>query len=102
MCFPAVLWSSSRQLPPDRPEYRDAATLCSNIATDIKAWLNVFKEEVSKLSLEVHWEKTKVMHIGDGPNPLPINISIAVVEFISSFNYLGSIIMNTGNIWQHK
>ena len=73
-------------------------TLFSNTATDHVARFYIFDEKASKLSLEVSWEETEVMYVGDIPYPLPITISSVVVEFASSVNYLGSIIMNTGDL----
>ena len=75
-------------------EYVDEITMFSNMATDLEARLYVFGEDVSKLGLELSWGKTKVIHVRDGPDPL--TISSAVVEYVSSFNYLASIIIHTG------
>ena len=69
-------------------EYVDNTTLFSNMATAFEAGLIVFKEEASKVVLEVTWGKSKVMYIGDGPDPQPITISSEVVKFTSSNNYL--------------
>ena len=79
-------------------EYVNDTTLFSNKTTELKAGFNFFKEEPSVLSLEVSWENSKVMHIRDGPDPPPITISSTVVEFVISFKFLGSIMMNTGDL----
>lgn len=57
------------------------------------------------MGLKVSWAKTKLMCIG-GEAPSPLHISGEEVEFVTSFNYLGSIVTNNGNIateinWRH-
>ena len=38
--------------------------------------------------------KTKLMHVGEGPDPPSPNIDGNVVEFADSFVYLGSTVTN--------
>ena len=38
------------------------------------------------------------MHVGDGAGPPPIVIGSTTIEFVDSFNYLRSLILNTGDL----
>ena len=44
-------------------EYANNATMFSNTITELKAGLNVFQEQASKLGLQVGWEKIKLKHV---------------------------------------
>ena len=79
-------------------KYSDDNTMLSNTITDLKAGLNVFQEEASKLGLQVSLEKTKLMYVSDGPDPPPITAETITAELMNSFNYLGSTVMNIGNL----
>ena len=78
-------------------EHADISTMFSNTSTDLEAGHNVFQEEASELGLQVSWEETKLMHVGDSPGPPLITAGTIAVEFVNSFSYLGSPVMNTGN-----
>ncbi|XP_035696641.1 uncharacterized protein LOC118430043 [Branchiostoma floridae] len=60
--------------------------------------LTVYDEEAKKLGLSINWSKTELMHIGDGPDPEPLIFNQCIVNFVSSFKYLGSIISKTGDL----
>ena len=38
------------------------------------------------------------MHVGDGADPHPIVIRSITIDFVDSFNYLGSLILSTGDL----
>ena len=63
-----------------------------------KLYLMSSKEEFSKLGLQFSWEKAKLMHDDDGPDPPTTTMGIVPVEFMSSFNYLGSTVTNAGDL----
>ena len=74
-------------------EYADDTTLFSDTAADLVAGLSIFQEEASKFGLQVSWEKTKLIHVGDGADPPPIVIVSTTIDFfffLDSFNYLKS------------
>ena len=79
-------------------EYADNTTLFSNPVIDLEARCNVFQEEAFQLHLQVSWEKTKLMHVCDGPDPPPTTAGTIAVEFLNSLNYLGSTVMNSGDL----
>ena len=79
-------------------EYAVNTTMFSNTVIDREAGLIVFQEDAWKLDHHLSWEKTKLMHVGYGPEPPPITPVTIVVESVSLFYYLGSTIMNTGDL----
>lgn len=79
-------------------DYADDTTLFCNSRGDMERALTIFGDEATRLGLRVNWQKTKLMYVGDGPDPPPINIGAESVEFVPSFVYLGSEVTNDGNI----
>ena len=79
-------------------EYADDTLILATTTEQLREALVIYQEEANKLGLKVSWPKTKAMHIGDGPRPLPINIGNDSVEFVDSFVYLGSLITNNGDM----
>ena len=64
-------------------QYSDNTTMFSNTSTDLEVGLNVFQVEASKLGPQASWEKTKLLHVGDGPDPSPITVgTIAICELL--------------------
>ena len=62
-------------------EYADDTILLSN-GNDIEkltAALSVYDRESRKLGLKVSWAKTKLMHVGEGPDPPSLNIDIGML-----------------------
>ena len=58
----------------------------------------MFDAEAQKLGLQINWDKTKLMVVGDGPNPDPPLFHNIAVEFVDSFIYLGSTLSRTGDL----
>lgn len=79
-------------------EYADDTTLFSNSLQHLSSALTIYQTEAAKLGLQVSWQKTKLMYIGDGPSPPPLSSGSDEVEFVSSFIYLGSTITNNGDL----
>jgi len=79
-------------------EYADNTILLSNDIEKLTAALSVYDRESRKLGLKVSWAKTKLMHVGEGPDPPSLNISGNAVEFADSFVYLGSTGTNNGDL----
>ena len=52
----------------------------------------------NQLGLQVSLEKSKLIQVGDGPNPPIITSRTVVAEFMNSFNSLGSTATNTCNL----
>lgn len=50
--------------------------------------------EAAKVGLQVSWTKTKVMHMGEGPDPAPLQFGNDIVEFVNVFVYPGSTATN--------
>ena len=71
-------------------EYADGTILLSNDIDKFTAALSVHDRESCKLGLKVSWAKTKLMHVGEYPDPPSLNIDGNAVEFADSFVYLGS------------
>ena len=78
-------------------EYASDTIMFSKTLTDFKAWLIVFQKEVSKLGFQGSWEKTKLIHVSDGPDPPPITAG-TVVKSTNSLNYQGSTVISTGSL----
>jgi len=55
-------------------EYTDDTILLSNDIEKLKAVLSVYDRESLKLGLKVSWAKTKLMHVGESPDPPSPNI----------------------------
>ena len=84
-------------------EYADDTAMFSSTITDLKTGLHVSQEEASRLGFEVSWEKTKLVHAGDDPDPSPISVGTVAVEFVNFFNYLGSTVTNKGDLkWRDQ
>ena len=79
-------------------EYADDAAIFATYQNDISAALAIFDAEACKLGLRTSWAKTKIMKFGDVPSPPSLHICNSYVEFVDKFNYLGSIITNTGDL----
>jgi len=70
----------------------------SNDIEKLTAALSVYDRESRKLGLKVSWAKTKLMHVGEGPDPPSLNIDGNAVEFANSFVYLGSTVVNNSDL----
>ncbi|KAJ8287175.1 hypothetical protein GJAV_G00048520 [Gymnothorax javanicus] len=79
-------------------EYADNTTLFSSSLQDLSSALTIYTSEATKLGLQVSWQKTKLMYVGDGPDPPPLYVGSDAVEFVSSFTYLGSTITDKGDL----
>jgi len=79
-------------------EYADDTILLSNDMEKLTAALSVYDRESRKLGLKVSWTKTKLMHVGEGPDPPSLSIDGNAVEFADSFVCLGSTITNNGDL----
>ena len=79
-------------------EYADDTAILSGTFAEITHALEVFDTEARKLGLQINWDKTKLMMIGDGPIPEPPVFDGHVVEFVDSFIYLGSSLTRTGEL----
>ncbi|KAI8496714.1 hypothetical protein Bbelb_253690 [Branchiostoma belcheri] len=79
-------------------EYADDTTLLADTPQRLRDALVVFDAEASKLGLSINWSKTELMHIGDGPDPAPLSFNNTTVNFVSTFNYLGSTVSRTGDL----
>ena len=79
-------------------KYADNTILLFNDIEKLTAALSVYDHEPHKLGLKVSWAKTKLMHVGEGPDPPSLNISGNAVEFADSFVYLGSTGTNNGDL----
>ena len=79
-------------------EYADDTALITGTLEDIIRALDIFDEEARKLGLVINWDKTELMHVGDGPDPQPLLYDGTEVKFVPKFKYLGSIITNTGDL----
>ncbi|KAI8486243.1 hypothetical protein Bbelb_359590 [Branchiostoma belcheri] len=79
-------------------EYADDTTLLADTPQRLRDALAVFDAEASKLGLSINWSKTELMHIGDGPDPAPFSFNNITVNFVSTFNYLGSTVSRTGDL----
>ena len=79
-------------------EYADDTALFSNTLEEITQALTVFDEEAKKLGLQINWDKTELMLVGDGPEPQPLTFDGIQVKFVSKFKYLGSTIANNGDL----
>ena len=79
-------------------EYVDDTTLFTESVTDMSSALQIYSKETAQLGISVNWSKTKLMHIGDGPDPTSIDIDGTEVEFIAFYTYLGSTVINTGDL----
>ena len=76
----------------------DIALVCENL-TDIQTALETLASAAEKLSLNVHWTKTKIFPVDKTPcSPLTaIEVFGQDVEIVKRFNYLGSIVFSNGN-----
>ena len=72
--------------------------LCTELVADISSALQIYCEEAAWLGLTVKLSKTKLMHIGDGPDPPSIDIDGTEVEFIASYTYQDSTITSMGKL----
>ncbi|KAI8510934.1 hypothetical protein Bbelb_118500 [Branchiostoma belcheri] len=79
-------------------EYADDTTLLADTPQRLRDALAVFDAEASKLGLSINWSKTELMHIGDGPDPAPFSFNNITVNFVSTFNNLGSTVSRTGDL----
>ncbi|GAB1609994.1 hypothetical protein Ahia01_001285300 [Argonauta hians] len=78
-------------------EYTDDTALFCSSRIQLEGTLGHYQKEANKLGLKDNWRKTKLMLVGDEV-PLPLHVDGEEVEFVSSFNYLGSTITNNGNL----
>jgi len=79
-------------------EYADDTILLSSDIEKLTAALSVYDGESRKLGLKVSWAKTKLMHVGEGPDTPSLNIDGNAVEFADSFVCLGSTVANNGDL----
>lgn len=79
-------------------EYADDTILLSTSLSQLRDTLGICSEEAEKLGLQVSWIKTKYMYIGDGPHPIPLRFGNDIVEPVSNFVYLGSLVTNNGDL----
>ena len=79
-------------------EYANDTTLFRDRVADLKAGLNIFQKETSKLGLQESWEKTKLMHVGNSADLLSTANESTTIDFMDSFNYLRSLILSTGDL----
>jgi len=79
-------------------EYADDTILLSSDIEKLTAALSVYDRESRKLGLKVSWAKTKLIHVGEGPDPPSLNINENAVEFADSFVYLASRVTNNGDL----
>ena len=63
-------------------EYADDTAILTGMLKEIEEALRIFKEEAEKLGLSVNWEKTKLMRVGDGPDPDNLTFEGEKVEFV--------------------
>ena len=75
----------------------DTAALTEDLPTLVLA-LDTFAEEAAKLGLKINWNKTELMHVGDGEDPQPLIYDGIEVKFVPKFKYLGSILTKTGDL----
>ena len=76
---------------------KDTAALTEDLPTLVLA-LDTFAEEAAKLGLKINWDKTELMHVGDGEDPQPLIYDGIEVKFVPKFKYLGSILTKTGDL----
>lgn len=50
----------------------------SNSVDQLRVSLTVYQAGATKFGLQVSWAKTKLMHVGDGPDPPPDQCSLCV------------------------
>ena len=79
-------------------EYADDTLLLGSSLEDIRQALTTYEIEAAKLGLKVNWTKTKLMRVGDGPDPPSLIVNGETVEFVPSFVYLGSTVSHTGDL----
>ncbi|KAI8518905.1 hypothetical protein Bbelb_021620 [Branchiostoma belcheri] len=79
-------------------EYADDTTLLADTPQRLRDALAVFDAEAAKLGLSINWSKTELMHIGNGPDHAPFSFNNITVNFVSTFNYLGSTVSRTGDL----
>ena len=60
-------------------------------------FFTTYSAKASNFILAVNWSKPKMMHVGDRGDPNPITTDRGQAEFVSIFNYLGSMVSNIGN-----
>ena len=48
--------------------------LLSSSYSQLRDTLGIYTEEAEKLDLHLGWTKTKFMYVGDGPDPLPLQL----------------------------
>jgi len=75
-------------------EYADDTILLSNDIEKPTAALSVYDRESRKLGLTVSWAKTKLMHVGEGPDPPSLNID---GNLRIPFVYLGLTVTNNAD-----
>ena len=78
-------------------EYADDNTFSDTVADPV-AGLSIFQEEAFKFGLQVSWEKTKLMSVGDGTDPPPIVIGSTTIDFVDSWNYIRPFILSKGDL----
>ena len=79
-------------------EYADDTVALSDDLENLILALDTFAEEASKLGLKINWDKTELMHIGDGEDPEPLVYDNIEVKFVPKFKYLGSILTKNGDL----
>ena len=89
------MWLGEYQLT--ELEYANDTTLFAESVTDMSTTLKIYSEEAAQLRLRVNWSNTKLMHIGDGPDPPSINIDGTDIECVASYTYLASTVTNMGD-----
>ena len=79
-------------------EYADDTAIFYSSLKDLTDAIHAQHTESSKLGLKVSLAKTKLMHVGDGPDPRPVKVGSNSIDFVSSFIYLSSLLTNTGDL----
>jgi hypothetical protein len=80
--------------------YADDTTLITTSMTEMAELLNRVKEESERLGLRLNVSKTKLMAIGPDVKEEPFLVDGKEVEFVSQFNFLGSLIIKDGGCGQ--
>lgn len=79
-------------------ENADDTILLSNSICQLRDALTTYQQGSAELGIQMSWVKTKLMHVGEGPDPPQLYIGPDAVEFIRSFIYLGSTATNNGDL----
>lgn len=79
--------------------YADDIVLIADSKRKMQRLIDIWTEEIEELKMEINIEKTKLMVINEKePDITQIKCNNINIETVTTFNYLGSIITNDGNI----